>query len=152
MATRHAKDVKSFYSQSFGPLNRVFSIHNHSFVGLDAPGLVDEDYQRAAQGRGYDDWNGLPGGAVSFVRSIYTGMYHQCAVFYLFIRANDPKDEEPVILLSHIPLSRPSTASCGPLREKGRIHRNVGRGYQSLLGKQTTRFLLDTLRPSLIFR
>lgn len=149
MATRHAKDVKTFYSQSFGPLNHVFSIHNHSFVGLDAPGLVDEDYQRAAQGRGYDDWNGLPGGAVSFVRSIYTGM---ALLFFIYLHSQRSKDEEPVILLSHIPLSRPSTASCGPLREKGRIHRNVGRGYQSLLGKQTTRFLLDTLRPSLIFR
>ena len=83
MATRHAKEVKNFYIQSFGPLNHVFSIHNHSFVGLDAPGLVDEDYQRAAQGRDYDDWNGLPGGAVSFVRSIYTGMYNQRATVLL---------------------------------------------------------------------
>ena len=70
----------------------------------------------------------------------------------LFYWSQRPKDEQPLILLSHIPLSRPSTATCGPLREKGKMHRNVGRGYQSLLGKQTTRFLLDTLRPSLIFR
>src|SRR6266550_455945 len=69
-----------------------------------------------------------------------------------FFPGSQSIDEEPLILLSHIPLSRPSTASCGPLREKGKMHRNVGDGFQSLLGKQTTQFLLDTLRPSLIFR
>ncbi|KAK2463168.1 hypothetical protein APHAL10511_004823 [Amanita phalloides] len=132
MSSKHAKDVKNFYTQSFGPLNRVFSIHNHTFVGLDAPGLVDEDYQRAAQGRDYDDWNAPPEGTVSFVNSINTG-------------------EEPIILLSHIPLSRPTTASCGPLREKGTMHRNVGHGYQSMFGKQTTVFLLEALRPSMVF-
>ncbi len=76
-ASRHAKELKNFYIQSFGPLNQAFSVHNHTFVGLDAPGLVDEDYHRTAQGRDYGDWNALPGGAVSFVRSIYTSTYHQ---------------------------------------------------------------------------
>ncbi|KAF8622738.1 hypothetical protein AX15_006828 [Amanita polypyramis BW_CC] len=132
MATKHSKDVKSFFTRSFGPLNQEFSIQNHTFIALDAPGLVDEDYQRAAQGRDYDNWNSPHEGTVAFVRSVYV-------------------EGEPVILLSHIPLSRPTTASCGPLREKGTIHRNVGQGYQSMLGKQTTQFLLETLRPSLIF-
>ncbi|KAF8633445.1 hypothetical protein AX17_004614 [Amanita inopinata Kibby_2008] len=134
MATKHSKDVKSYYVQAFGPLNQVFSIRNHTFVGLDAPGLVDEDYQRAAQGKGYEDWDALSGGPIEFVRSIATDEH-----------------EHPLVLLSHIPLSRPITASCGPFREKDTIHRSVGHGYQSMLGKQTTAFLLETLRPSIVF-
>lgn len=58
----------------------------------------------------------------------------------------------PLVLLTHIPLSRPETASCGPLRERGTIRRGVGRGYQSTLGKQTSVFLLETLQPTAIFR
>ncbi|PFH50886.1 hypothetical protein AMATHDRAFT_143817 [Amanita thiersii Skay4041] len=129
---KHSKDVKGFYQDTFGPLNQEFAIRKHTFVGLDAPGLVDEDYQRAAQGVDYTHWTPLPDGPVSFVNSITI-------------------DDDPLILLSHIPLSRPITASCGPLREKDTLRRNVGHGYQSMLGKQTTAFLLETLRPSLIF-
>lgn len=57
-----------------------------------------------------------------------------------------------MILFSHIPLFRPDTASCGPLRERGTIRRGVGYGYQNTLGKQTTQYLLNSVRPSLVFR
>lgn len=56
------------------------------------------------------------------------------------------------ILLTHIPLSRTETADCGPLREKGGIRKGAGPGYQSMLGKQTTSFLLKTLEPLVVFR
>ena len=56
------------------------------------------------------------------------------------------------ILLSHIPFSRSETADCGPLREKGNIRRGAGLGYQAMLGKQTTNFLLQKLQPLAIFR
>ena len=61
-------------------------------------------------------------------------------------------DSHPRILFSHIPLARPESADCGPLREKGRIHRGVGPGYQNLLGKETTDFLLNYLQPDVVFR
>lgn len=54
--------------------------------------------------------------------------------------------------MSHIPLARPDSALCGPFREKGTVRRGVGHGYQMTLGKQTTAFLLQTLRPSAVFR
>jgi len=63
-----------------------------------------------------------------------------------------PDDPGHVILLSHIPLSRAETAECGPLREKGTIGRGAGSGYQSMLGKQTTNFLLKRLQPLIVFR
>jgi hypothetical protein len=54
-------------------------------------------------------------------------------------------------LISHIPLARPEASKCGPLRERGRILKGAGPGYQNLLGSETSRFLLDILRPSIIF-
>ncbi|KAG6836854.1 hypothetical protein H0H93_002295 [Arthromyces matolae] len=123
------KDIRNRYSQVFGPFNQQVVIHNHTFLLIDAPGLVDEDYQRAAYGVGYDKWTPLPDGTAAFVKSV-------------------KRDQNPLILLSHIPLARPDSASCGPLREKGTIRRGVGHGYQNTLGKQTTAFLLQSIRPS----
>lgn len=64
----------------------------------------------------------------------------------------DGDSHHPTILFSHIPLSRPDTASCGPLREKGSIRRGVGVGYQNTLGKKTTNWLFQNIRPCIIFR
>lgn len=58
----------------------------------------------------------------------------------------------PKILISHIPLARAEAAACGPLREGGRMLKGAGPGYQNLLGSETSRFLLDVIRPSLVFR
>lgn len=128
-----AKTFKGYYEQTFGPLNQRFVISNHTFIGINAPGLVDEDYQRQAKYISFDDWKPIPDGSVSFVKDVAEyGPGH-------------------VILLSHIPLSRSETAECGPLREHGSIRRGAGPGYQSMLGKQTTNFLLKSLDPLVIF-
>ncbi|KAH0827465.1 Metallo-dependent phosphatase [Lanmaoa asiatica] len=131
------KDARRFFEKHFGPLNRVVSISGHQFVLLNAPGLVEEDYRRHAHGQTYDHWSPLPGGPIEFVQSISD--------------QEDGHTVEPKILLSHIPLSRPSSKTCGPLREKASIHAGAGHGYQTMLGKETTEFLLKTLRPSVVF-
>lgn len=61
---------RQYYVQAFGPVNHVIEIQNHSFVFLDAPGLVDEDYQRSAQGVEFAKWAPIPDGPVGFVNSI----------------------------------------------------------------------------------
>ncbi|KAF8638052.1 hypothetical protein AX16_010684 [Volvariella volvacea WC 439] len=122
---------RQHFQQHFGPLNQIFSIRNHTLVLLDSPGLVDEDYQRSARGSSFDDWIPLSGGSVEFVKNI--------------TRADS------LILLTHIPLYRPDRSSCGSLRERGTIRKGVGHGYQNTLGKQTTEFLLHTLRPAVVF-
>lgn len=119
-------------------MNQVVRVSGHQFILLDAPGLVEEDYRRHAHGLTYDHWVALPGGPVEFVQTIS--------------EEEDGHAVEPKILLSHIPLSRPSSKSCGPLREKGSIRTGAGHGYQTMLGKQTTEFLLKMLRPSMVFR
>ncbi|KAG6842145.1 hypothetical protein C0991_001638 [Blastosporella zonata] len=134
VSTSLSRAIRSHYTNLFGPFNQRLVIHNHTFLLIDAPGLVDEDYQRAGHGVGFDKWSTLPSGTAAFVKNVEKG-----------------KNEKPLILLSHIPLARPDSASCGPLREKGTIRRGVGHGYQNTLGKQTTAFLLQSLQPSAVY-
>ncbi|KAJ7268838.1 hypothetical protein B0H12DRAFT_1096918 [Mycena haematopus] len=132
LAHSSPRNVRLLYSDIVGPFNQQVVIRDHVFICLDAPSLVDEDYQRSASGRSYEHWDAIRGGSVEFVKSASTG-------------------GRRTVLLSHIPLARPDTATCGSLREKGSIRRGVGHGYQNTLGKDTTTFLLKTLRPSIIF-
>lgn len=58
------------------------------------------------------------------------------------------------IVFSHIPLSRPESAKCGPLREgreNSKIRKGVGPGYQNLLGRQTSSFIVDAIHPVVVF-
>ncbi|THV02390.1 Metallo-dependent phosphatase [Dendrothele bispora CBS 962.96] len=135
----------SRYVSHFGPLNDVVRIANHSIVLIDAPGLVEEDYKRYGHGRSYAKWQAVPGGTIDFVKRFAKGM------FLCDDGDRRPKRKnEPTILLTHIPLSRPEGSNCGPLRERGTIHRGVGIGYQNTLGKYSSQFLLDSIRPSLV--
>lgn len=116
---------------------------------------MEEDYQRHARGQGFDRWTPISGGPIEFVKSIAAGSSIEIAR-----RSYNPADNclmsgehmQPIILFSHIPLSHPETKSCGPLREQGTIRRGVGVGYQNTIGKQTSEFLLESLRPAAVFR
>ncbi|OSD03992.1 hypothetical protein PYCCODRAFT_1451328 [Trametes coccinea BRFM310] len=129
-----AREARNRFTTHFGPLNQRVVLRNHTLVMLDAAGLVEEDYLRAAKYIDYEHWKPLPHGTVEFVHSLQNEF-----------------QAHPMVLFTHIPLHRPDTASCGPLREKGTIHRGVGPGYQNTLGKKTTTFLLQTLRPNMVY-
>ncbi|PFH50891.1 hypothetical protein AMATHDRAFT_143874 [Amanita thiersii Skay4041] len=132
--TRNAsKKAHERYISHFGPLNQLVALGGYKLVMIDAPGLVEEDYIRERKGYSFQEWKSIPGGAVEFVKAIAEGVR-----------------DDPVILFSHIPLSRPDAADCGPLRERGTIHPGIGDGYQNTLGDQATDFLLQSLTPSLI--
>ena len=46
------------------------NIGNHSFVMINAPGLVDEDGRRAEKEVSYEHWAAaLPGGPIEYIRS-----------------------------------------------------------------------------------
>ncbi|TFK54091.1 hypothetical protein OE88DRAFT_1625495, partial [Heliocybe sulcata] len=130
----YTKNARREYVKHFGALNQKVYVRNHTFALLNAPGLVDEDYQRAGRNIGYKYWEPVPGGPVSFIETV-----------------REDTNRYPVILFSHIPLGRPDTASCGPLREKGTILRGVGPSYQNTIGKQITNYVLESLRPSMVF-
>lgn len=102
---------------------------------IDAPALIEEDLLRAERGHTFDSWPVIAHGPVEFVKRI---------------ASTDPPG--PVVLFTHIPLSRPSDASCGPLREKGTVRQGYGFGYQNTLMDGATEFLLQSLKPSLVMR
>jgi hypothetical protein len=147
------------YQAHFGALNQVLEVSNHSLVLIDAPGLVEEDYRRHSAQTDFGSWLPTAGGSIEFVQSIRQsespasfcqhGTALCCGSVCLSL-SPDPISE-PTILFSHIPLSRPEGANCGPRREKGTIHRGAGMGYQNLLGRETTQFLLESIKPDLIF-
>lgn len=59
---------------------------------------------------------------------------------------------QPRILLTHIPLYRPEGTPCGRAREASRpIRQGAGRNYQNELDERTTRWLMDRVRPSLVY-
>ncbi|KAL7421241.1 hypothetical protein Q5752_004126 [Cryptotrichosporon argae] len=122
------------YAQHFSPPNAILPVANHSLILLDAIGLVEEDYRRYAAEMQFGEWDGVEGGVIEFVKAL-----------------GDDPPPAPRILISHIPLARAEAASCGPLREHGRIQKGAGPGYQNLLGSETSRFLLEVLKPSLVF-
>jgi hypothetical protein len=51
----------------------LISIANHTFIMLDAPSLVEEDYRRYAAEVQLGEWEGVPGGVIEFVKSLGDG-------------------------------------------------------------------------------
>lgn len=122
---------------------------------VNAPGLVDEDNDRAMKGVSYARWAAaMPGGPIEFVYSTGGRMLYALIVISLIdARSKDAgHSETPTILLTHIPLARPEGSDCGPLREKWTIHQGVGFGYQNTLSDEASEFVLQALKPSAIFR
>ncbi|KAF8590903.1 Metallo-dependent phosphatase [Ramaria rubella] len=123
------------YREHFGATNQQMNFDNHTtFVLIDAPGLVDEDYHRHAAQVNFHEWRGSEGGTVNFLKNFTENL-----------------PAGPIVLFSHIPFFRPDRISCGPLREKGTIRPGMGRGYQNLLLRETSSYILESIRPSLIF-
>ncbi|RPD78267.1 Metallo-dependent phosphatase [Lentinus tigrinus ALCF2SS1-7] len=127
------------YTSHFGVLNQHVTLANHTVWLIDAPGLVDEDRERTVAGMSYAQW-ARPDRTIAFVQSL--------------AQSADPEgitgNTRP-ILFTHVPLSRPEGTSCGPLRERGTIRQGRGLGYQNLLSPQASQFLLQTIRPAVVF-
>ena len=62
------------YQANFGPANDRISIGNHTVILLDSPSLVEEDYTRNAADVDYDQWPGLTGGTIQFVKEVTKGV------------------------------------------------------------------------------
>ncbi len=146
-----SKHVRQRYEHHFGRTNRHLPVANHSLVLLDSPGIVDEDYIRAGHGTSFEEWIPLRDGAIEFVKGLAAGVCAPSLRVKVRLTTSRNLEEQlgPVILFSHIPLDRAESKKCGPLRERGTIHRGVGHGT---LGKHTSSFLLENLRPAVIFR
>lgn len=151
----YSPDARSRFEHKFGPSNHYTEINGHVFVFIDAPRLVEQEqtrrikrlsHQKAIQEAGPSET------VIGFIDHIS----RHFGKFEVNTGGRQPDkkiagDTKPVVLLSHIPLSRPPNANCGPLREKGTIRKGRGVGYQNLLEEDTTEFILGTLAPAIVF-
>jgi hypothetical protein len=59
----------------------------------------------------------------------------------------------PRVLFSHIPLFRPEGTPCGRERESSRtLSQGTGKNYQNEMDEVTTKWLIETLRPTIVYR
>ncbi|KAG6842150.1 hypothetical protein C0991_001643 [Blastosporella zonata] len=65
--------ARTRFQAHFGPLNSRISVGNHTLVLLDAPGLVEEDSQRAYARQTYREWTPRRMGPVDLVKTIADG-------------------------------------------------------------------------------
>jgi len=72
-----SQKLNTYFNKEFGPLHQHIVISNHTFVALNAPGLVDEDYQRHAAAVSFEDWKPIADGPVAFVKELA-----ECAYIY----------------------------------------------------------------------
>ncbi|EMD37638.1 hypothetical protein CERSUDRAFT_94638 [Gelatoporia subvermispora B] len=128
------------YHAHFGESNQELRLGNHTALLINAPGLVEEDAQRAQLGIDYVRYAKLhPFSTIAFIHS------------YATLAKQDTETVSDAILFTHIPLSRPPAADCGPLRERGTIKQGTGLGYQNTLTTAASIFVLQSVQPSIIF-
>lgn len=145
--------ARTRYTSHFGSLNAQVSVSNHTLVFFDAPGFVQEDYERSGQRKSFSEWKSRTGGSFEFVKKLREGdSAIQLVSKDLYLTHKLESNPDPLVLFTHIPLYRPDGKSCGPLREKGTVRPGVGFGYQNTLGKHSTSFLLHQIRPIVVFR
>ena len=70
-------DARSRFISHFGPLNRQVTLGNHTLVFIDAPHLVEEDYERSGRrpASSFDKWTPIHGGTVEFVKKFGAGVF-----------------------------------------------------------------------------
>ena len=155
MDPTESQHARRRFAKHFGPLDQTVTIQNHTLVLLDSSKIIEEDYRRLRAGPNHEFRKDE---TTSFVESVQPGSLlvmspcQEGLQAYTSISSRVGDKAHPVVLFTHIPLFRPETASCGPLRESGTIRRGAGPNYQSTVGKHVSAFLLDHLHPTMVLR
>lgn len=116
------------FAMFFGEPNSVYSIGNHSVVALDGISLMnwinETVYSRP----------------IDFLRDLHDS--HVVGA-----------DQQPRVLLTHVPLYRDPALPCGRHRESRRntIPWEYGHQYQTMLSPQVSEHILRSVRPSVVF-
>ncbi|BGO89273.1 hypothetical protein NBRC10512_003911 [Rhodotorula toruloides] len=122
-----ARYARELFEEAFGPPWGEREWNGWSLVWIDSMALLEEEFWEADGGqfREMRRWlDELGRGTVT----------------------------QPRILLTHTPLYRPEGTLCGRLREHSRpIYQGAGKNYQNELDEQKTRWLVERVRPSLVY-
>lgn len=114
------------YERTFGPINNRVRVGEFEFVLLSSAALEMEEWDQ----RSYD----------------------KTTAFLQDIRNAGASPLRPRVLLTHVPLWRPQTASCGPLRKNSpQIPDSQGFSYKCLVAPHLSRRIIDDVRPVYVF-
>jgi hypothetical protein len=123
------------YLKHFGAFNQHISLRNHSFVLLDAPGLIEEDYQRVAVSQGFERWTPLRDGPVEFVKSIASGTINlvianlSALLLYRSSPTCDPSDPCPTFKTRNGVMRAFTRTRSDTKRVRSRLSNTIGKTY-----------------------
>lgn len=153
--------VRDRFEAHFGETNNVYVLGNHTFVSLDAPSLsAYEEYNQEYSEKKRKDLEHIWKPASDFLNKLevsgprvaaealngYFPGAHQVQSYrhevtdsedslpHIATKQSQKKPQLPVVLLTHVPLSRAQDADCGPHRERGHsIPIALGYQYQNVI-------------------
>ncbi|GAA5874882.1 hypothetical protein JCM8547_003600 [Rhodosporidiobolus lusitaniae] len=115
------------FTSAFGPTFGEREWNGWRVVWIDSMAVLEEEF-----------WRG-DGGQFREMKSWLEGL-------------GKDSPTQPTVLLTHIPLFRPEGTSCGRERESSRpIRQGAGRNYQNEMGERETRWVVERVRPTLVF-
>ncbi|GAA5849397.1 hypothetical protein JCM3766R1_006067 [Sporobolomyces carnicolor] len=138
---------RSRFEQSFGSLYGERELKGFNLVWIDSIALLEQSF-----------WNPAP--PSSDINDPREAQFKKMKTWLEELgerKRNDPDGQEPPrILFTHVPLFRPAGTTCGTDREHSsggasEIRDEFGRGYQNLVGKAETEWLLDQVQPVKVF-
>ncbi|GAA5995590.1 hypothetical protein JCM5350_005675 [Sporobolomyces pararoseus] len=130
------KTRREKFKESFGPLWGERELGGWNLIWIDAIGLIEQGFwnnndNSEEEGNGFREMR-------NWLESLGKGSV-----------------TVPRILFTHIPLFRPPSTSCGTSRESknfgGGIRDGYGKGYQNLIGKLESDWLIEKVRPEKVF-
>lgn len=117
------RDAYLRFQNHFGTSTNILQIANHKIVLLDTNLLMDERDQ-------------------SLVEPV--------SAFYTDLKTDFHK-LDPLILLTHIPLYRPESSSCGPMNEGNPLLYRQGYQYITMVEPSLSLEILNSLKPKYVF-
>ncbi|KAI8814738.1 Metallo-dependent phosphatase-like protein [Cladochytrium replicatum] len=131
------RDAYERYVKVWGKPNYSFTLGGHAIVVLDTVSLSAGKNDYRFDGRPYD--TASSNAATEFLDE--------------FSKSQSSADKSLLsnILISHIPLFRPPTASCGPKRYNPELRQGAGYQYQNLVTEQLSNSILSIVKPVLVF-
>jgi len=115
------------YERSFGPINQRVKIGHFELVMVSTASLEMKSWDERSYER-----------TTQFLQSMK--------------EANPSAGLRPRILITHVPLWRPQSATCGPLRHNSlQIPNSRGYSYKCLVREDITRTIINDVKPIYIF-
>ena len=119
-----SENARNRFRHHFGPLNHGVLIGNHTILFIDAPGLVEEDFQRRGHSLDYEQWKPLPNGTVEFVKSVTQGNTLPISIIFIFDGTFSWTDLSDCLVHAHSTLTSWRLILWWPEREGNHSSRN----------------------------